>query len=100
VVLVVQVGAVVCGIPVERVVEVMRPLPIVEGRAVVRGEPIAVIDAAVALGQPPGAGARFVIVRADGCNLALHVDAALGVREPGTVEPMRIGQVEACRLTS
>ena len=99
-VLVLQVGAVRCGIPIERVLEAMRPLPIVDGRARVRGAWIPVVDAAAALGQPPGAGARFVVVRVEGCSIALHVDAVLGVHEPGKLEPMRIGEIEACRLTS
>jgi purine-binding chemotaxis protein CheW len=72
----------------------MRPLPIepfgkmphfVRGVAVVRGEPIPVVDAAMLLGsaalRQPG---RFVTLRANDHSVALAVDEVLGLRELST----------------
>jgi purine-binding chemotaxis protein CheW len=92
-VLIAQVGTLACAIPVEHVVETMRPLPVeplghgaayVRGVAVIRGEPTIVIDAAVLFGQDakPSAGARsrFVVVRAATKTAALLVDSVDEVR--------------------
>lgn len=93
----VQVGRLHLGIPIEVAVETMRPLPIVDGRAVVRGAPLPVVDAAAVLGEPPGARARFVVVRGVPSNKVLHVDAVDGVRE-ARGEMLRLGDVEVVRL--
>lgn len=88
--LIARVGTITCAIPIEHVVETMRPLPIaplgevpafVRGLAIVRGSPTLVIDAALLLGVPAGGATRFVIVRAAGeRGIALSVDAVVDVR--------------------
>lgn len=81
-----------CAVPLEHVVETLRPLPIepvagmppfVLGLAVVRGAPLPVVDAARLLGAQRGpieGFERFVIVMADQRRVALAVDGVLGVR--------------------
>lgn len=78
-----------CALPIEHVVETLRPLPIeplagmppfVLGLAVVRGAPLPVVDAARVLGAQRGQPERFVIVVADQRRVALAVDGVLGVR--------------------
>jgi len=70
------------------VIETMRPQPIealagapgfVLGLAVIRGEPVPVVDVARLLGTD-GAPRRFVTVRGARRPIALAVDAVLGVR--------------------
>ncbi len=88
--LLVRAGGGVCALPIEAVVETMRPLAtaplsgtaaFVAGAAVVRGAPVPVVDlrmlvAGVASASPAG---RFVLVRCGPRNAALAVDAVLGV---------------------
>jgi purine-binding chemotaxis protein CheW len=69
----------------------MRPLPVapiagappyVRGIAIVRGEPVPVVDLAALLGGEAGVdAARFVAVRAGGHAAALAVAEVLGVTE-------------------
>jgi purine-binding chemotaxis protein CheW len=105
-VLIAQVGTLACAIPVEHVVETMRPLPVeplgqgaayVRGVAVIRGEPTIVIDAALLFGQgsktSAGARSRFVVVRSAGKKAALVVDSVSEVRaiaqaELGALPPL------------
>lgn len=91
-VLLVRAGARLCALPVACVVETMRPLPasplagappFVRGVAIVRGEPVPVVDLAAFVG---GAGAseratRWVTVRAGRRDAALAVAAVVGVAE-------------------
>jgi purine-binding chemotaxis protein CheW len=88
------------ALPLAHVVETLRPLPVeplagapafVRGLCVIRGVPRPVVDAtgllgAHAPGDPPAEPptARFVTVRAGAHQVALAVDAVLGVR---TVPP-------------
>jgi purine-binding chemotaxis protein CheW len=98
-VLIAQVGTLACAIPVEHVVETMRPLPVeplgqgaayVCGVAVIRGEPTIVIDAALLFGQgsktSAGARSRFVVVRSAGKKAALVVDSVSEVRAVAQAE--------------
>ena len=89
-VVLVRSGLNVCALPLASVVETMRPLPIaplpgapppVLGVAIVRGEPVPVVDlgALVAGGPQPGEVAGFVTVRAGGRTAALAVSAVAGV---------------------
>jgi purine-binding chemotaxis protein CheW len=89
-VLVVRAGERLCALPIGSVVETMRPLPVtslagappyVRGVAIVRGEPVPVVDLAalVGAGGAPGAPARFVSVRAGGRAAALAVAGVVGV---------------------
>ena len=91
------VRALLCAIPTQHVVEVMRPLPVhhlddvppfVLGVALVRGAPNPVVDAARLLGvadtaaEQRATNARYVSVRANerGRCLSLRVDDVRGVR--------------------
>ena len=87
-----------CAVQIGSVIETMRPLPIeqiagapefVKGVAVIRGKATPVIDVAAILGMPPGtAAARFVTVRAGGKQVALAVNAVVGIREIGEAVEM------------
>ena len=99
--LVARIGTAVGAIPVAHVVETMRPLPIeplphappfVAGVAIVRGEPVPVIDGARLLGVPADAPGRFVVVRAGERRAALAVDSVLDVRR---VTAQELGELPA-----
>jgi purine-binding chemotaxis protein CheW len=96
--LVFRAGGRLCVLPLEHVVETMRPLPtsavtggppFVVGVAVVRGVALPVVDVARVLdasadargsAPPAEAGRRFVTVRVADRAVALVVDAVVGVR--------------------
>jgi purine-binding chemotaxis protein CheW len=92
--LIFRVGAKVCGVPLERVIETMRPLPIeplaqmpafVRGLALIRGCPTAVLDARSLLGseseQAPGRYVTLDLAKGDHVRVvAFAVDAVVGVR--------------------
>jgi purine-binding chemotaxis protein CheW len=95
--LVTRVGSVACGFPIAHVVETTRPLPVepigaggagdlalVDGLAMIRGEPVPVVDARRLLGVAGAAATRFVVVRAADRRVALAVDAVLDVRRIDT----------------
>lgn len=92
--LVCRVGAKLCGLPLEGVLETMRPLSteplprtadFVTGVALIRGRPTPVIDARQLLGSPADdAPGRYVTLDLHGGGsrvAALAVDAVLGVRD-------------------
>jgi len=80
-----------CSLPLQHVVETMRPLPIasltgvpafVRGLAVVRGVAVPVVDAGIILGTDhPPKPTRFVTLRTGENQVALSVEEVLGVRE-------------------
>jgi len=93
--LVCEVGRRACGLQLEHVVETMRPLPLeplasapvfVSGLAIVRGEPIPVLDLRRLLGSTtaPESARRMVILRLDARRAGLLVDGVQGVRPIGT----------------
>jgi purine-binding chemotaxis protein CheW len=78
-----------CALPLEHVIETMRPLPIepvegapdaVRGLSIVRGVPIPVVDASRFFGPQATAPGRFVTLRVGERVAALAVDAVIGVR--------------------
>lgn len=79
-----------CALPLVHVVETMRPLPVealaglpsfVLGLAVIRGAPVAVVDAGALLGATERVRpTRFVTVRVGDRCVALAVEGVLGVR--------------------
>ncbi len=82
----------ICALPIEDVVEIMRPLPIepmpavptfVAGLSIVRGAPVCVIDAGILLGGGPAQAGRLVIAKAGGRTVGLAVDEVFGVRAIG-----------------
>lgn len=97
--LVVDVKSCACALPLTNVIEAMRALPIepvagtpsfVRGLSVIRGVPSPVVDLAVLLGASAGIGRRFVTLRLGDRQVALSVDAVLGVRElePWTIQEL------------
>ena len=77
----------VLAIPVEHVIETMRPLPILASRSRIRGAPCPVIDLASRLGlRDPAPPRRFVIVRGAHGPVALQVAAVLDLRALGDGE--------------
>ncbi|HET8734148.1 MAG TPA: chemotaxis protein CheW [Anaeromyxobacteraceae bacterium] len=101
-VVIVSAGQRLCGLPIHGVIETMRPLPVspvagappfVQGVAIVRGEPVPVVELAVLLGDapaPPGPAARFVTVRAGARIAALAVSAVRGVSTLEAAELRRL----------
>jgi purine-binding chemotaxis protein CheW len=85
-----RVQAQLCAVPIEQVVETMRPLPVepvvgapefVLGLAIVRGAPIPVVDASRLLGgKSSEIPTRFVTVRAETRIVALAVAEVIGIR--------------------
>jgi purine-binding chemotaxis protein CheW len=72
------------------VLEIMRPLPIepirgmssfVRGVSIIRGLPTPVVDLGAVLGAPGGGAERIVTLRLGERQVALSVDAVLGVRD-------------------
>ncbi len=99
--LICRVGSRLCGIPLEHVVETMRPLPVeplsqlpvfVDGLALIRGTATPVLDARRLLGTTGELGVceRYVSIRLGERSAALAVDAVLGVRQ---VESSQLGDL-------
>lgn len=100
-VLIVRAGSRSCALPISAVVETLRPLPVspiagappfVQGVAMVRGEPAAVIDLAGFLGDAPAAGAaaRWVTVRTGDRPAALAVSGVDGVAQLDAADAGRL----------
>lgn len=82
-------GQTLCALPLEAVVETMRPLPIrplpgapdyVSGLAIVRGTPLPVVEMQRLFGSEPGPVERFVVVRVGTRSAALAFSSVAGVR--------------------
>ena len=78
-----------CALPLEHVVEIMRPPPIdaldgmphfVLGLSVIRGSPIPVVDLGSLIDQKAAGPRRLVTITAGGRTIALAVESVLGVR--------------------
>jgi purine-binding chemotaxis protein CheW len=87
--LVCQVATRLCALPLDAVVETMRPLPVepiagapdfVIGLAIIRGAPVPVVDAARLLGAASVRPRRFVVLRMAARSIALAVDGVIGLR--------------------
>lgn len=83
-----RVGTRLCSLPLEHVVETMRPLPVeplhgtpsfVCGLAIIRGVPVPVVDAGRLLGTAAAQPARFVTLKISNRRVALAVDRVLCV---------------------
>src|SRR5687767_10418413 len=88
--LVFRAGSVLCALPLDDVVETMRPLPVrpladmpghVLGVSVVRGTAIPVIDVAALLGagEEDAGPARFIVIRAGPGQAALATGQVVGI---------------------
>jgi purine-binding chemotaxis protein CheW len=82
-----------CALPLIHVIETMRPFPIepvagspsfVRGVCLIRGVPTPVVDLGILLGGAAGVTTRFITLRLGDRQVALAVDAILGVRELDT----------------
>jgi purine-binding chemotaxis protein CheW len=89
--LVCRVGARCCALPLDQVVETMRPLPVealpdappfVRGMSMIRGVPVPVVDAGALLqAVDPPPPTRFIAMRVGRRQVALAVGEVLGVRD-------------------
>ena len=88
----VSVGSRACAIPVQHVVETMRPLPIepiagmpgfVRGLSLIRGEAVPVVDlhAVISAEAHDASYKRFVTLKSAERTVAIAVDGVLGVRQ-------------------
>src|SRR5258708_24234748 len=84
-----RVGVHLCALPIEVVVETMRPLPVefvggapefVRGLSIIRGVPLPVVDTGSLLGEGESRPTRFVTVKAGKRLVVLAVAAGLGIR--------------------
>jgi purine-binding chemotaxis protein CheW len=92
-VLVVRTADRVCALPLAIVDEIMRPLPtdplpdvprFVRGLAVIRGNPVPVLDLGRLLGEPADSRAsRFVLLSLNGRRVAMAVEEVPGLRSLG-----------------
>jgi purine-binding chemotaxis protein CheW len=78
-----------CALPLDRVAEVMRALPIdavagapryVCGLSIIRGTPSPIVDIGLLLGDRPTRAERLIAIRVGDRIIGLAVDAVLGVR--------------------
>ena len=78
------------ALPVNQVIETMRPLPLepvsgmpsfVLGLAIVRGAPVPAVDVGILLGRDRQTARRWVTVRAGERSVALAVESVEGVRD-------------------
>ncbi len=88
------------ALPLEHVLETMRPLPLepipglppfLVGWSVIRGAPVPVVDLTLLLGdERRQAGTRLVVVRSGERRVALCVDGVLGIRtlESASLPPL------------
>ena len=84
-----RVGSRLCALPVENIVETMRPLPIeplaqsppfVLGLCLLRGSPVPVVDARLLFGEHGDPPERLVAIRVGSRLIALAVDSVIGLR--------------------
>lgn len=88
--LLVRTGAHTCALPIEHVVEIMRPLPIapvagmplfVRGLSIIRGAPVPVVELSALIGAGQASDSqRCVLLRIDNRHVALTVQEVLGMR--------------------
>lgn len=81
-------GKFLCALPIEHVIEIMRPLPVeqiagaphyVRGLSIIHGAPVPVIDLGLIVGDRATASTRLVLIRAAARSIAITVDNVLGV---------------------
>ena len=96
-VLIVGLKSCVCAVPLTTVIETMRPLLVepvsavpsfVQGISIIRGIPTPVIDLGAVVGTPSVRPERFVTLRVRDRQVALSVNAVLGIRDLGGLSTM------------
>jgi len=100
-------------LPLEHVVETMRPLPVeivggapefVSGLSIIRGVPLPVVDTGSLLGAGKSRPSRFVTVKAGNRLVVLAFDAVLGLRAipPDSLQelPPLLGDARAELITA
>ncbi len=84
-------GGRLCAVPISQVVETMRALPLqavaeaphfVRGLSVIRGEPVAVIDVALLIGDTPTEANRFITIRTGKRIVAVAAEAVVRIFTP------------------
>jgi purine-binding chemotaxis protein CheW len=90
--LICRAGTHLCAMPLERVVEIMRLLPIeavsgapryVRGMCIIRGSPVPVVDTGLLLCDQAIRSERLVTIRAGSRIIAFAAETVLGIREIG-----------------
>jgi purine-binding chemotaxis protein CheW len=93
-------GSSFCALPLDRVAEIMRALPIepmagapryVCGLSIIRGTPAPVVDIGLLLGEQPTRADRLVAIKVADRIVALAVDSVLGMRtiaDPSDLPPL------------
>jgi purine-binding chemotaxis protein CheW len=93
------------GLPLDHVIETMRPLPVeplagapdfVLGLSMVRGEPVPVLDASRLFGTSTGTSRRLVSIDTNGRHMALAVDSVVGIRKVGSDTLQDLSPVLEC----
>src|SRR5271163_883154 len=96
--LVVGLKSCICAVPLAYIIETMRPLPIeriagvpsfVQGISLIRGIPTPVIDLGALVGTPSERAERFVTLRVGDKQVALSMNAVLGICDLSTVLAMQ-----------
>jgi purine-binding chemotaxis protein CheW len=86
--LICRTGKIICALPIEPVVEIMRLLPIeplsgapdyVRGLSIIRGAPVPVVDVGLIVGQQDGVPTRLVATRVAARIIALAVGEVIGI---------------------
>jgi purine-binding chemotaxis protein CheW len=81
-------GTLLCAIPLEHVIEILRVLPIeavagapryVRGLCVIRGAAVPVVDTGLLIGDQPTKSERLVTIRTGSRTIALAAEAVLGI---------------------
>jgi purine-binding chemotaxis protein CheW len=81
-------GAVLCALPIEHVIEIMRLLPVEQiggapkyvcGLSVIRGAPVPVVDLGLIIGDQITPCMRLIAMRAATRTVALAVEAVIGI---------------------
>jgi len=85
----------VCAVPLEHVIETLRPLAIeplagapgyVCGLSMIRGVPVPVVDTGLLLGTEQARPTRLITLRAGSHTVAIAVDSVIGVRALGAAD--------------
>ena len=97
--LVCRAGTMLCALPVEQVVEIMRALPLepftgapryVRGLSIIRGAAVPVVDIGLLLGGAATTAARLVTIKTANRTVALAMTAVLGI---SAIAPDTFGQL-------